>query len=333
MFVTLQSASRFSDPRRCRQSPQLRAVRARLLRPAGSATPWRGQFLCYFGTANFVCAKLKVMKPPKQKYPDSQGVWRGGYVYQHKDNESGSIFYIGKGIGNRAWEKRRRTDQWKAKVASLATGYTVEIQEDDLTEREALLLEMATIHELTSSREGSQLVNGSTGVVLSPKTLASDPARQSVLSSLFNLASEYTLANRAKYRIIELTKEDKLCLLDEFEKQWREFRQRAIRFADELSDSENCGVSDLGLTLECAVNTLSEDLSDVRDRRLAWGDFCNSLIDNFYDLKTNLEIDLWEGEEIEPRFLPGIEFASMVTAAMKGFVNRVTVPKDANHEG
>lgn len=78
---------------------------------------------------------------------------RDYYVYAHRDS-SGSIFYIGKGIGLRAWSGKRH-EAWHRYVAERLGGkYTVDIlcrglDEAEAEEREADLIE----------QYGSQLVN------------------------------------------------------------------------------------------------------------------------------------------------------------------------------
>lgn len=80
------------------------------------------------------------MLPPMKRYIDGEGVERGYYVYLHKDKATGKVFYVGKGIGRRAWETGRRSNTWKEKVASLTNGWEVEILAKDLSELKAFEL-------------------------------------------------------------------------------------------------------------------------------------------------------------------------------------------------
>jgi hypothetical protein len=100
---------------------------------------------------------------PKQPYIDSEGVRRGWYVYLHRDNESGQVFYVGKGIHRRAWNKTQRNDLWKARVASMVQSYSVEILTDNLSEIEADDLEKETIEKYGGIGERSPLTNQSPG--------------------------------------------------------------------------------------------------------------------------------------------------------------------------
>jgi len=65
------------------------------------------------------------------------------YVYAHTRATDGSIFYIGKGMGKRAWNKHRRNSYWKNIVAK--HGYEVTILLNNLNEEQAFILEKQTI--------------------------------------------------------------------------------------------------------------------------------------------------------------------------------------------
>jgi len=91
------------------------------------------------------------------------------YVYQHK-LQDGTIFYVGKGTGNRAFETRYRNHIWE-KVVKEFKKYIVEIKQDNLTSDEAYELEIKTIKEiglenLTNLSEGGEGQDNST---LSPE--------------------------------------------------------------------------------------------------------------------------------------------------------------------
>lgn len=77
------------------------------------------------------------------------------YVYLHK-NPDGDVFYVGKGKGDRAWEKDKRHNMWKHYSKRFNSEFIVEIYKDGLEENEALDLE----NELTE-KFGSQLINWS----------------------------------------------------------------------------------------------------------------------------------------------------------------------------
>ena len=77
----------------------------------------------------------------------------GYYVYRHMGLD-GSIFYIGKGTGDRAWSTQR-DDIWRHFIRTRLGGrYMVEILADGLSEDEALELESELI-----AQHGERLVN------------------------------------------------------------------------------------------------------------------------------------------------------------------------------
>jgi len=74
------------------------------------------------------------------------------YVYTHEDME-GNIFYIGRGVGNRAWSKKRNKF-WNEKVNQIGD-YEIKIAYDKLTKEEAidcegLLIQLYGIDNLTN---------------------------------------------------------------------------------------------------------------------------------------------------------------------------------------
>jgi hypothetical protein len=84
----------------------------------------------------------------------------GFYVYLHRKLKTGEVFYVGKGKGDRAWEKRRKGSyKWKAMAEKY--GVMVEIYRDRLTEKEAYELESQVINDMRS--DGVNLANLSDG--------------------------------------------------------------------------------------------------------------------------------------------------------------------------
>lgn len=60
------------------------------------------------------------------------------YVYLHTKH-NGEIFYVGKGVGYRAYDKSHRSEYWKRVVNKY--GYKVSIFKDNISDEEALSLE------------------------------------------------------------------------------------------------------------------------------------------------------------------------------------------------
>ncbi len=92
-----------------------------------------------------ICYGVKPPSPPLSPSPNAdQKRPRGHYVYAHMDY-SGQIFYIGKGVGRRAWSKDRH-DLWHWYVSRHLEGkYRVCILQDDLSPEEAEDLEQLWI--------------------------------------------------------------------------------------------------------------------------------------------------------------------------------------------
>lgn len=83
------------------------------------------------------------------------------YVYVHRKATDGSVFYVGKGKGRRAWNKTHRSDYWKR--VSDKYGVTVDIVLRFSNETCALSLEMALI-KFYGRKNLCNLSNGGLGV-------------------------------------------------------------------------------------------------------------------------------------------------------------------------
>lgn len=94
------------------------------------------------------------------------------YVYTHTRNDTGAVFYVGKGKLRRAWNKSLRSAYWKKIVEKC--GYTVNIVRQGISEVCAFSLEKALIHAARSN--GCVLVNftnggeGKSGCIASEET-------------------------------------------------------------------------------------------------------------------------------------------------------------------
>lgn len=99
------------------------------------------------------------------------------YIYFHINPLKNEIFYVGKGKGNRAYDKNKRNRFWKNIVKKY--GYIVDIIEDNLTEKEAFEREIFYIKKIGRKNLGlGPLVNMTdggdgfdrTGAILSQET-------------------------------------------------------------------------------------------------------------------------------------------------------------------
>jgi hypothetical protein len=96
------------------------------------------------------------------------------YIYAHYRNDTGDVFYIGKGEGNRHKSRQGRNPYWLNIVN--AHGYTVEILKHFKTENEAFDAEQSLIAELGRKDLGKGLLvnmsdggEGASGTVRSPE--------------------------------------------------------------------------------------------------------------------------------------------------------------------
>lgn len=94
------------------------------------------------------------------------------YVYLHKRSTDDSVFYVGKGTGNRAYKQHGRSKHWKNVVNK--NGLTVHIYKDGLSEDDAFQLEKELIayygfQNLVNLTHGGE---GTSGRVLSDEFYA-----------------------------------------------------------------------------------------------------------------------------------------------------------------
>lgn len=96
------------------------------------------------------------------------------YIYAHYRNDTGEVFYIGKGEGNRHKSKQGRNPYWHNIVK--AHGYTIEILEHYESEDEAFQAEQDLIAELGRKDLGKGLLvnmsdggEGASGAVRTPE--------------------------------------------------------------------------------------------------------------------------------------------------------------------
>lgn len=83
------------------------------------------------------------------------------YVYLHKRNDTGEVFYVGKGKGRRAYVSHGRSSLW-THIAK-KHGFTVEIVQSELTEAEAFAGEVEVIKRhagLCNFTDGGEGISG-----------------------------------------------------------------------------------------------------------------------------------------------------------------------------
>jgi hypothetical protein len=75
------------------------------------------------------------------------------YIYFHKRADDGVVFYVGIGVGRRAYRESNRSQFWKRIVDK--HGYTIEFPHKDLTQEEAKQLEIHYISVFGRSDKGT----------------------------------------------------------------------------------------------------------------------------------------------------------------------------------
>ena len=82
-----------------------------------------------------------------KKKPASSKLPRGRYVYAWFNDESPFPFYVGKGVGDRAWSRHETSGRSAActKIKSASRGFWCHIVRDGLTNEGAMLLEATLI--------------------------------------------------------------------------------------------------------------------------------------------------------------------------------------------
>jgi transcriptional regulator with PAS, ATPase and Fis domain len=76
------------------------------------------------------------------------------YVYIHVNTQTKEPFYVGKGAGNRAYVKTRRSKRWKSYVDKY--GFEVEIYKENLSDVEALASEIELIKKSLERNKGKR---------------------------------------------------------------------------------------------------------------------------------------------------------------------------------
>ena len=96
------------------------------------------------------------------------------YVYEHMRNDTGEIFYVGKGKNGRAYSSHGRNKYWY-RVVKKANGFTVRLLTPLIDEELSFLVEIERINQL--KRIGKRLTNltdggeGVSGIKKSPELL------------------------------------------------------------------------------------------------------------------------------------------------------------------
>lgn len=140
------------------------------------------------------------------------------YVYEHWRPDTGECFYVGKGHGRRAYQRKSRNQHWRNIVAKLeAAGltYDVRIVSVGLTEHEAFDAEARLISHW---RESAALVNmtsggeGATGRPVSAATRRKigEATAKKLLGNKNSLGCRHTAERRARNSAAKLGNKHRL---------------------------------------------------------------------------------------------------------------------------
>ena len=118
------------------------------------------------------------------------------YTYIHLNPKTFEIFYIGKGIGNRAYSKAKRNTEWKKYIESLQIDFKVLIVKDNQSSEEAEELEQMLITKIGSVIEGGTLLNRD-GLGFNPNMLISigEEEKRNEKSKYFGWSDEDIIAD------------------------------------------------------------------------------------------------------------------------------------------
>jgi len=225
-------------------------------------------------------------------YLDSDDVERGYYVYAHICKHTGTVFYIGKGHGKRAWSDRR-SRAWREHVAGLPDGYEVRLIHGDLTEEESIHLERKEIQANGGpASQGGTLINwipGEAGfgfgvaatISVGCGALAPEEREQ---------AEESQAAYAAARRYRSLTKRQK----DSLENQFLEIVSPTVEPIEEAHERWMAGGMDGPFSsLLDSYRTYCYEIHSlcwrIRGRKLSFVDFCCELESYIDSLESALD--------------------------------------------
>lgn len=246
---------------------------------------------------------------PTKPYVDSAGVRRGWYVYLHVNTETQEVFYVGMGVGRRAWDVLRRSRKWKEAITTAHTSWRVEIVKGDLSEIEAEQLEEDTIQKYGGVYLGSPLANILNGEnwirpIIKMEDFESDPH----IVELFKVMAELAKTDRGRellgfHEIVEfepiqcewseaVNRAEKfngalLLLRSKFEAEIEELSQLDRNLNDDVDEEFESGLEDLaaiGQEISDGFRVLDEATHYLRRRQISWREFCGTASNAYQNL-------------------------------------------------
>lgn len=202
---------------------------------------------------------------PTKLYIDEDGVERGYYVYAHKNSHTNEVFYVGKGRGRRAWDKKSRPQTWQEKITSLRNAWTVEILMDDLSELEAFQLEHEKVVEYGGpARNGGKLTNVVPG---GDQPLATT---LSIQIPDFGWHEAYHAARR--FCVVPRLEQEKL--VKEYLAQIDSTETALDDLDNESMENQNDALGEIASIIANTLRNLIEDGNNFLRKRISWKEFC-----------------------------------------------------------
>jgi len=238
------------------------------------------------------------MKYPRV-YIDNDGVERGYYVYAHRCTTTGTIFYVGKGKGNRAWSDQRST-AWKKHVEQIGNRYETVLLHKDLTEDESIDLERKEIDANGGpASQGGKLVNWISGeagegfgvAVRLEVSLQADPDDDYKTIgleclSIYNEARRFKKLKRAEISMLG-------CLYERAVDKYMAPIE-VIYWKDFESDHWSSPF------LVMSAYTQDQDIEwlcrHVKNRKMKWSDFCERVDSAITGFRESIEREACRGE-------------------------------------
>ena len=185
------------------------------------------------------------------------------YVYVHRQLSNGQVFYVGKGHGKRAWEKKRRHKKWLEWIATLGDDWEVAIVRDDLSEFEAFAWEEElTIQFGGAAFDGGTLANQIPG--------GENPVSASITVDLGERLGCWIEVYEATRKFHDLSQDECQVFVDRLMNDLRSI----VNKLEEINESDPPeAIADSVLDLDGIVGSLIDNGDEFLRHRIGWEDF------------------------------------------------------------
>jgi hypothetical protein len=124
------------------------------------------------------------------------------YVYCHMRKDTGNIFYVGKGSGNRCNSKSKRNNHWK-NIVNKCGGFTSQIIASNITEQEAYNFERLIIQGINDQTDIKlcNMIGGGRGGSFNPSEEVRQKQRVAKLGRKLSEETKKKLAEARRSRV------------------------------------------------------------------------------------------------------------------------------------